>query len=36
MAFDAARSEEGFTSAGATRVMSAACRAAGLEDRALS
>ncbi|MGW2898048.1 aminoglycoside phosphotransferase family protein [Streptomyces sp. NPDC001212] len=33
MAVDAARSEEGFTSAGATRVMSAACRAAGLDDR---
>ncbi|MFJ2232526.1 phosphotransferase enzyme family protein [Streptomyces sp. NPDC087859] len=33
MAVDAARSEEGFTSAGATRVMVAACRAAGLDDR---
>ncbi|MFF3584739.1 phosphotransferase enzyme family protein [Streptomyces mirabilis] len=33
MAVDAARSEEGFTSAGATRVMAAACRAAGLDDR---
>ncbi|MEU6005937.1 aminoglycoside phosphotransferase family protein [Streptomyces sp. NPDC047453] len=33
MAVDAARSEEGFTSAGAARVMSAACRAAGLDDR---
>ncbi|MFE4408990.1 phosphotransferase enzyme family protein [Streptomyces sp. NPDC056821] len=31
MAVDAARSEEGFTSAGAARVMSAACRAAGLD-----
>ncbi|MFJ2568291.1 aminoglycoside phosphotransferase family protein [Streptomyces sp. NPDC087568] len=33
MAVDAARSEEGFTSAGATRVMVAACRAAGLDAR---
>lgn len=33
MAADAARSEERFTSAKATRVMVAACRAAGLEDR---
>ncbi|MFD4613396.1 aminoglycoside phosphotransferase family protein [Streptomyces sp. NPDC058440] len=33
MAVDAARSEEGFTSAGAARVMSAACRATGLDDR---
>ncbi|MGW4823668.1 phosphotransferase enzyme family protein [Streptomyces sp. NPDC004227] len=33
MTVDAARSEEGFTSAGAARVMSAACRAAGLDDR---
>ncbi|KAA0932228.1 aminoglycoside phosphotransferase family protein [Streptomyces apricus] len=33
MAVDAARSEEGFTSAGATRVMTAACQAAGLDDR---
>ncbi|PJM94387.1 phosphotransferase enzyme family protein [Streptomyces sp. CB01373] len=33
MAVDAARSEEGFTSAGAKRVMSAACRAVGLDDR---
>ncbi|MFJ8028855.1 aminoglycoside phosphotransferase family protein [Streptomyces sp. NPDC096311] len=33
MAVDVARSEEGFTSAGATRVMVAACRAAGLDDR---
>ncbi|MGW3984410.1 phosphotransferase enzyme family protein [Streptomyces mirabilis] len=33
MAVDAARSEEGFTSAEATRVMAAACRAAGLDDR---
>jgi Ser/Thr protein kinase RdoA (MazF antagonist) len=33
MAVDAARSEEGFTSAGAARVMVAACRAAGLDDR---
>ncbi|WP_281157618.1 aminoglycoside phosphotransferase family protein [Streptomyces sp. HYC2] len=33
MAVDAARSEEGFTSAGAARVMSAACRAAGLDGR---
>ncbi|MFF3412929.1 aminoglycoside phosphotransferase family protein [Streptomyces sp. NPDC002742] len=34
MAVDAARgSEEGFTSAGATQVMVAACRAAGLDDR---
>jgi hypothetical protein len=32
MAVDAARSEEGFTSAVATRVMAAACRAAGLDD----
>ncbi|MFJ6831864.1 aminoglycoside phosphotransferase family protein [Streptomyces sp. NPDC091209] len=33
MTVDAARSEEGFTSAGATRVMVAACRAAGLDGR---
>ncbi|WP_435222998.1 aminoglycoside phosphotransferase family protein [Streptomyces sp. Tue6028] len=33
MAVDAARSEEGFTSARATRVMVAACRTAGLDDR---
>ncbi|MFI0786720.1 phosphotransferase enzyme family protein [Streptomyces lydicus] len=34
MAVDAARgSEEGFTSAGAARVMAAACQAAGLDDR---
>ncbi|MFE7210010.1 aminoglycoside phosphotransferase family protein [Streptomyces sp. NPDC057611] len=33
MAANAARSEEGFTSAGATRVMVAACRAAGLDGR---
>ncbi|WP_210576494.1 aminoglycoside phosphotransferase family protein [Streptomyces sp. GESEQ-4] len=33
MAVDAARSEEGFTSAGAARVMAAACRAARLDDR---
>ncbi|GHA17907.1 phosphotransferase enzyme family protein [Streptomyces echinoruber] len=33
MAVDAARADEGFTSAGAARVMSAACRAAGLDDR---
>ncbi|XUL89447.1 aminoglycoside phosphotransferase family protein [Streptomyces galilaeus] len=33
MAVDAARTEEGFTSARATRVMVAACRAAGLDDR---
>ncbi|MFG2533221.1 phosphotransferase enzyme family protein [Streptomyces sp. NPDC048516] len=34
MAVDAARgSEEGFTSAGAARVMAGACRAAGLDDR---
>ncbi|MFI9646134.1 phosphotransferase enzyme family protein [Streptomyces sp. NPDC052040] len=33
MAFHAARSEEGFTSARAMRVMSAACRAGGLDDR---
>ncbi|MEV2210632.1 aminoglycoside phosphotransferase family protein [Streptomyces sp. NPDC050997] len=34
MAAEAARgSEEGFTSAGATRVMVAACRSAGLDDR---
>ncbi|MCF3130236.1 aminoglycoside phosphotransferase family protein [Streptomyces olivochromogenes] len=32
MAVDAARSEEGFTSARAARVMSAACRLAGLDD----
>ncbi|MEU9634502.1 aminoglycoside phosphotransferase family protein [Streptomyces tendae] len=31
MAVDAARSDEGFTSATATRVMAAACRAAGLD-----
>ncbi|MFF1720409.1 hypothetical protein [Streptomyces sviceus] len=33
MAVDAARSEEGFTSATATRVMVAACREVGLDDR---
>lgn len=33
MAVDAARSDEGFTSAEAARVMSAACRVAGLDDR---
>ncbi|MEV6538705.1 aminoglycoside phosphotransferase family protein [Streptomyces sp. NPDC051665] len=33
MALDAGRSEEGFTSVMATRVMGAACRAAGLDDR---
>lgn len=33
MAVDAARSGEGFTSAEDTRVMVAACRAAGLNDR---
>lgn len=33
MAADAARTEEGFTSARAARVMSAACRAVGLDDR---
>ncbi|MES4892010.1 aminoglycoside phosphotransferase family protein [Streptomyces sp. NPDC096012] len=33
MAVNAARSEEGFTSARATRVMSAACQAAGLDGR---
>ncbi|MGW3663538.1 aminoglycoside phosphotransferase family protein [Streptomyces sp. NPDC005141] len=33
MAVDAARSEEGFTSAGATRVAVAACQAAGLDHR---
>ncbi|MFF4757095.1 phosphotransferase enzyme family protein [Streptomyces sp. NPDC001292] len=33
MAVDVARSEEGFTSAGATRVMVAACRISGLDDR---
>ncbi|MFI5876460.1 aminoglycoside phosphotransferase family protein [Streptomyces sp. NPDC051445] len=33
MAVDAARSDEGFTSARASRVMRAACRAAGLDDR---
>ncbi|MDX3671246.1 phosphotransferase enzyme family protein [Streptomyces europaeiscabiei] len=33
MAVDAARSEEGFTSAAATRVMVAACRAVRLDDR---
>ncbi|UXY27561.1 phosphotransferase enzyme family protein [Streptomyces sp. HUAS TT20] len=33
MAVDAARTQEGFTSAGASRVMAAACRAAGLGDR---
>ncbi|WP_420076904.1 phosphotransferase enzyme family protein [Streptomyces sp. JL3001] len=32
MAVDAARTEEGFTSARATQVMSAACRDAGLDD----
>ncbi|MFI2715212.1 aminoglycoside phosphotransferase family protein [Streptomyces collinus] len=32
MAVDAARSEKGFTSARAAQVMSAACRAAGLDD----
>ncbi|OIJ91149.1 aminoglycoside phosphotransferase family protein [Streptomyces colonosanans] len=33
MAVDAARTQEGFTSAGAARVMAAACRAAGLDGR---
>lgn len=33
MAVGAARTDEGFTSAKATRVMSAACRVAGLDDR---
>ncbi|MGW4880083.1 aminoglycoside phosphotransferase family protein [Streptomyces sp. NPDC004262] len=33
MALDAARSQEGFTSARATRVMAAACQAAGLDGR---
>ncbi|MGW2981689.1 phosphotransferase enzyme family protein [Streptomyces humidus] len=33
MAVDAARTDEGFTSAGAARVLRAACRAAGLDDR---
>ncbi|MFJ8792715.1 aminoglycoside phosphotransferase family protein [Streptomyces sp. NPDC102462] len=33
MAVDAARTQEGFTSAKAARVMAAACRAAGLDDR---
>ncbi|KUO06982.1 phosphotransferase enzyme family protein [Streptomyces sp. DSM 15324] len=33
MAADAARTQEGFTSARATRVMVTACRAAGLDDR---
>ncbi|MFJ8723600.1 aminoglycoside phosphotransferase family protein [Streptomyces sp. NPDC093269] len=33
MAVDAARTEEGFTSARATRVMRAACQAAGVDDR---
>jgi aminoglycoside phosphotransferase (APT) family kinase protein len=33
MAVGAARLDEGFTSAGAARVMSAACRAVGLDDR---
>ncbi|PAZ12463.1 deubiquitinase [Streptomyces sp. SA15] len=33
MAVDAARTQEGFTSARAARVMAAACRAAGLDDR---
>ncbi|MFJ9749671.1 phosphotransferase enzyme family protein [Streptomyces chartreusis] len=33
MAFDAARMQEGFTSARAARVMAAACRAAGLDGR---
>ncbi|MFK4149997.1 aminoglycoside phosphotransferase family protein [Streptomyces sp. NPDC004065] len=33
MAVDAARLDEGFTSAGAARVMSAACRAMGLDGR---
>ncbi|MEV3968208.1 aminoglycoside phosphotransferase family protein [Streptomyces sp. NPDC050698] len=33
MAVDAARSEEGFTSARAAQVMSTACRVAGLDDR---
>ncbi|MCN9239470.1 aminoglycoside phosphotransferase family protein [Streptomyces sp. RY43-2] len=33
MAVGAARTQEGFTSAGAARVMAAACRAAGLDDR---
>ncbi|MFJ8107115.1 aminoglycoside phosphotransferase family protein [Streptomyces sp. NPDC096132] len=33
MAVDAARTDEGFTSAGAARVLRAACRMAGLDDR---
>ncbi|WP_460065621.1 aminoglycoside phosphotransferase family protein [Streptomyces sp. YKOK-I1] len=33
MAVDAARTDEGFTSAGAARVLRAACRRAGLDDR---
>jgi hypothetical protein len=33
MAVDAARSEEGFTSEGATRVLWAACLAAGFNDQ---
>ncbi|WP_030171352.1 phosphotransferase enzyme family protein [Streptomyces sp. NRRL S-813] len=33
MAVDAARSDEGFTSAGAARLMSTACLVAGLDDR---
>ncbi|WP_416979024.1 aminoglycoside phosphotransferase family protein [Streptomyces sp. T028] len=33
MAVDAARTDEGFTSAGAARVLRAACRTAGLDDR---
>ncbi|MER5580943.1 aminoglycoside phosphotransferase family protein [Streptomyces asoensis] len=33
MAVDAARTDEGFTSAGAARVLRAACRATGLDDR---
>ncbi|MFF7894803.1 phosphotransferase enzyme family protein [Streptomyces sp. NPDC007907] len=33
MALDAARSQEGFTSTRAAQVMTAACRAAGLDDR---
>ncbi|GGT92606.1 hypothetical protein GCM10010256_60840 [Streptomyces coeruleorubidus] len=33
MAVDAARTDEGFTSAGAARVLRAACRTAGLDER---
>ncbi|WP_340377385.1 aminoglycoside phosphotransferase family protein [Streptomyces sp. SS7] len=33
MAVDAARTDEGFTSAGAARVLRSACRTAGLDDR---